>query len=124
MSGANECSTTPVIQQDPNRALKNLRKAQRQLNGEVMERTRRGRDVQVTCRVGELSFTTRVLRSHRIQRGAGDLLFPLPCQRPEGALAGRSRSSCSSLLTHAQLVRGDTLSRRHTCCALAVSRGP
>jgi hypothetical protein len=27
MSGANECSTTPVIQQDPNRALMNLRKA-------------------------------------------------------------------------------------------------
>ena len=31
--------------------------------------------------------------SHGTHRGAGDLLFPPPCQRPEGALAGRSRSS-------------------------------
>jgi hypothetical protein len=28
--------------------------------------------------------------------GAGDLLFPLPCQRPEGTLAGESRSSSRS----------------------------
>jgi hypothetical protein len=32
------------------------------------------------------------LGSQGIHRGAGDLLFPPPCQRPEGALAGRSRS--------------------------------
>jgi hypothetical protein len=31
---------------------------------------------------------TTLSGSHTIQRGAGDLLFPLPCQRYEGALAG------------------------------------
>jgi hypothetical protein len=34
------------------------------------------------------------------RRGAGDLLFPLPCQRPEGAQAGRSRSSHDRSFAH------------------------
>jgi hypothetical protein len=35
------------------------------------------------------------LGSHEylIHRGVGELLFPRPCQRPEGTLAGESRSS-------------------------------
>jgi hypothetical protein len=37
--------------------------------------------------------TTRV-EGPVYRRGAGDLLFPLARQRPEGALAGRSRSPC------------------------------
>jgi hypothetical protein len=49
-----------------------------------------------TCR--ELSLARELIvhdsRPHGIRRGAGDLLFPLPCQRSEGALAGGRRSSC------------------------------
>ena len=44
--------------------------------------------------LANMSGTTLVFGSRNTSdRGAGDLLFPLPCQRPEGALAGRSRSS-------------------------------
>jgi hypothetical protein len=44
------------------------------------------------CRLCELSLGRKLhdsrLGSHGIHRGAGDILFPLPCQRLEGAGAG------------------------------------
>jgi hypothetical protein len=61
--------------------------------------------VRVVTRV---TVTTLVEGPMEYNRRAGDLYFPLPCQRPEAALADGSRSSCS-VLAHTITAGGEAL---------------